>query len=499
MQAAANASRMEGIEIASVIMGTPNNKPLLEEAGLFTSIAQSAGPNDIIIAIKGNSEENVTNAIEFVIDLLSKEVVITSDDAIEYKSLGGALAGLPQANLAVISVPGIYAARETRKALENDLNVLLFSDNVSIEDELQIKTLAHEKGLIVMGPDAGTAIIKGIGLGFANNVIPGPIGIVAASGTGTQEVSVLCHQEGIGVTHAIGTGSRDVKDAVGGITMIDGLNALERDPTIELIILISKPPETKTMRKILDRIKNASKPVVINFLGRKAGYCDLNDRYVTVTTLEEAALTATNYFSSKRLNVTKSSPNIINSTLEKFKSQKSQGRFIRGLYAGGTFTFEAAMIISQILENSNSLWTNVRLEGTLLLPDPRKSQEHTLIDMGGEEFTSGKPHPMIDQFERTERFLREIKDPEVGVILLDFVLGYGSHPDPVSDMEEAFEEWIKLGKPMPIICHVCGTELDIQDYEKSISNLQNWGVIVMPTNSQMAQLAASLIKQYEEE
>ena len=151
------------------------------------------------------------------------------------------------------------------------------------------------------------------------------------------------------------------------------------------------------------------------------------------------------------------------------------------------------MILSDILPENHQIWTNVHLEGTLVIPDPRKSQGHTLIDMGDDEFTSGKPHPMIDQFERTERFLQEIRDPEVAVILLDFVFGHGSHPDPSSDMKYAFTEWIKMGKPLPIICHVCGTELDPQDYELSIKQLKQWGVIIMPTNAQMANLAAKII------
>jgi len=497
MQAASQASRMEGIEMASVLMGTPQNKPLLEEARLLTSLAQNAGPNDIIIAIKGKSHDEVQNAINFVIELLNKEVVSSIDEATNYRSIEGALTDLPEANLALISVPGMYAAREVNKALDKNLNVLVFSDNVSIEDELRIKTRAHEKNLIIMGPDAGTAIIKGIGLGFANNVKPGPIGLVAASGTGTQEICVLCHKQGIGVTHAIGTGSRDVKDIIGGITMLDGIEALEKDPSIELIILISKPPETKTLTKVLERIKISSKPVIINFLGKKAGYFDHEGKSITVTTLEEAALTAAAYFRKKELKIKQSSTDNIHAILSQMQFQKLKGRYIRGLFAGGTFTYEAAMIISEILPKTHTLWTNVHLEGTHLIPNPRKSQGHTLIDMGDDEFTSGKPHPMIDQFERTKRFLREIRDPEVGIILLDFVLGYGSHPDPISDMKLAFNEWIKIGRPMPIICHVCGTELDPQDYKSSIEQLEQWGVIIMPTNAQMAKLAALFVLKIE--
>ena len=304
MRAASAASKLDGVLITSVLMGTPNNKPLLEEVDLLTQEAIKAGANDIVIVVRADSENSAKDAIQFTIDYLSKTVQTAHDSTLLYRSIRGAKSGLPDSNLAVISVPGEYAARDSHIALMSDLNVLLFSDNVTIEDELRLKTEAHKKGLLLMGPDCGTAMIKNVGLGFANVVNPGSIGIIAASGTGTQEVMTLCHHLGMGVTHAIGTGSRDVKDTIGGITMIDGLHALERDPSTELIILISKPPEEKTMEKIITEIKKSKKPVIINFLGKTAGYCDVSGKSVTVNTLEEAAYTAANYTKTGLLELT---------------------------------------------------------------------------------------------------------------------------------------------------------------------------------------------------
>jgi FdrA protein len=497
MRAASSASKLKGVLITSVLMGTPNNKPLLEEANLLTPEAAAAGANDIIIVVRANSEEYAETAIQFIIDYLSKTVQTEHDSTLLYRSIRGAKKGLPDSNLALISVPGEYAARDSHLALMNNLNVLLFSDNVTIEDELRLKTEAHEKGLLLMGPDCGTAMIKNVGLGFANVVRPGSIGIIAASGTGTQEVMTLCHHLDMGVTHAIGTGSRDVKDVIGGITMIDGLHALERDPSTDLIILVSKPPEEKTMTKILSEIYKCTKPVIINFLGKSAGYCDVSGKTVTVNTLEEAAYTASNYTKTGKLELTSimfDNEEEISRIREKIEKRLvPTQRYIRGLYAGGTFTFEAAQIIRDLLPSDVRIHTNVHLSGTKLIQDAKTSIEHTLVDMGDDEFTVGKPHPMIDQSERTKRFLEEIRDPQTAIILLDFVLGYGSHLDPVGDMQDAFREWQSMETYIPIIAHVCGTPLDPQDYNKSLEFLDEYGIITMPTNAQAAKLAAQIV------
>ncbi|MHA2343236.1 MAG: hypothetical protein ACXADW_15295 [Candidatus Hodarchaeales archaeon] len=203
LRAASAADKLKGVLLTSVLMGTLNNKPLLEDVGLLTQEATEAGANDIVIVVRADSEKSADDAIQFIVDYLSKTVQTAHDDTLTYRSIRGAIKRLPDSNLAVISVPGTYAARDTHLALMNNLNVLLFSDNVSIEDELRLKKEAHKKGLLLMGPDSGTAMIKNIGLGFANVVNPGPIGIIAASGTGTQEVMTLCHHLGMGVTHVV--------------------------------------------------------------------------------------------------------------------------------------------------------------------------------------------------------------------------------------------------------------------------------------------------------
>ncbi|MFX0172869.1 MAG: FdrA family protein [Candidatus Hodarchaeota archaeon] len=495
MRAASSANKLEGVEIASVLMGTPKNKPLLQEINLLTPEAENAGSNDIIITIRALTDLYADQAINYIIKLLCQEPTTHHDETIFFRSIRGALSSMPDANLTVISTPGEYAAREARLALKQNLNIFLFSDNVSLEDEISLKQEAHNRGLIVQGPDCGTGMIKSVGLGFSNVVFPGPIGIVAASGTGTQEIMALCQNRGVGIRHAIGTGSRDVTDLIGGISMIDGLQALDHDLNIELIVIVSKPPGEKTLEKVLNKVSNSSKPVIINFLGLKAGYHDYPGKSITVNTLEEAAYSAANYIHTKELKlvpITFDNEDRVERILVNLaKALTTEQKYIRGLYAGGTFTFEAAMIISKIIPPDEPLWTNVKLKGTKFIENPKKRlSAHTLIDMGEEEYTLGKPHPMLDQFERTERFLKEINDPDVAVILLDFILGYGSHSDPVADMKEAFEEWKDMSEVIPIVAHLCGTELDPQDYKRLLGELDTLGVYTMPTNAQAAKLAA---------
>jgi succinyl-CoA synthetase alpha subunit len=500
MKAASKANKIEGVEIASVLMGTPNNKPLLKEVNLLTPEAHNAGANDVIIVVRADTNHGANKAIDSIIESLSEIAVTAHDSTLLFRSIRGALTGLPNANLAVISVPGEYAARDSRIALANNLNVLLFSDNVSIDDELALKQEAHSRGLLLMGPDCGTAMIKNIGLGFANVVNPGPIGIIAASGTGTQEVMTLCSNLNSGVTHAIGTGSRDITNFIGGITMIDGIRALDNDPSIELIVIISKPPEDKTLNKILVEISKCSKPAIINFLGKKAGYFDHPGKTITVDTLEEAAYTAVEFLQTRNLIIPKISFDSqldVEEFLLKTKAKLlPEQQFIRGLYAGGTFTFETVQIIRELLPIEEKIYSNVHLKGVNVVSDIQNSTHHTLLDMGDDQFTIGKPHPMIDQSERTSRFLKELSDPETAVIILDFVLGYGSHNDPVSDMKEAFKIWKLKKRYIPIIAHVCGTPLDPQEYQKTLEFLKSYGVFTLPTNAQTAKLAVKIVQNH---
>src|SRR5207253_1932086 len=391
-----------------------------------------------------------------------------------------ALGEAPKANLALISVPGDYAAAEAMKALRLGLNVMLFSDNVSGADEVALKRYARSRGLLVMGPDCGTAIIDGVPLGFANAVRRGAVGVVGASGTGTQQVTCLVHRAGGGISHAIGTGGHDLSQEVGGITMLAGLEKLAADPDTKVIVLISKPPAAAVAKQVLAKAKAAGKPVVVTFVGAAIDEKGVHG----ARTLEEAAAAAVAL--SKGRKPSYRAP-AIKAPRIKFKASQ---RYIRGLFSGGTFCYEASALIG-------NAWSNAPLDPKRRIKDVWKSRENTLIDLGDDVFTRGRPHPMIDHRLRNERLLAEAADPEVAVILMDVVLGYGAHPDPAGEMapaiRKAHEIARKQRRPLAIVGFVCGTDEDPQGLARQEAALREAGMLLESSNARAALLAARLV------
>ncbi|HEX6691252.1 MAG TPA: hypothetical protein VF110_08930, partial [Burkholderiales bacterium] len=351
------------------------------------------------------------------------------------RSLAGALEQLPGANLALISVPGAFAALEARKALERGLHALIFSDNVPLEDELALKRLARDRGLLLMGPDCGTALIAGTPVAFANVVPRGDIGIVSASGTGLQEVSCLVARLGGGVSHGIGVGGRDLDARIGALGMLAAIDALEADAGTRTIVLISKPPAPEVAKTVLERVKRGGKRYVVCFLGQDG------------TTLRDAAEQAV----GKKIEPW-------NATAEKRKGT------VKGLYCGGTLCSEAKQIFAA-----------------------KGLQGHSFVDLGDDEYTRGKPHPMIEPELRNEHVAAALADPKVGVILLDVVLGFGSHSDPAGTIIKV------LNGKKPVIASVVGTEGDPQVFSRQVAALRAAGVVVAPSNAHAAELAAQLV------
>jgi succinyl-CoA synthetase alpha subunit len=380
----------------------------------------------------------------------------------------------------LISVPGEYAAAEAMKALRLGLNVMLFSDNVSGEDEVALKRYARSRGLLVMGPDCGTAIIDGVPLGFANAVRRGAIGVVGASGTGTQQVASLVHRAGAGISHAIGTGGHDLSQEVGGITMLAGLQRLAADKDTKVIVLISKPPAPAVAKAVLAKARTAGKPVVVNFVGSTVDEKGLHG----ARTLEEAAQIAVALVTGRKSKPAKPTK------VPALRFAKKQ-RYIRGLFSGGTFCYEASALIG-------NAWSNAPVDPSRKLKDVWKSREHTLIDLGDDVFTRGRPHPMIDHRLRNERLLQEAADAEVAVILMDVVLGYGSHPDPAAEMVPAIrraqEAARKKGRALAIVGAVCGTDEDPQGLERQEAALRDAGMLLETSNARAALLAAAIAK-----
>jgi len=492
MQVAKRLSEEAGIEQVAALMGTEKNKGLLVGMGFEDAEILSAGPNDLIIVLKGKSPSAV-NAILDNVDawLLRKPSSISESVS---RTMDEALVRQPHANLAVISVPGEYAPSEARRALERGLNVFLFSGNVLAEDELSLKQYARERGLIVMGPDCGTAIIAGVGVGFSNVVRPGPIGVIGAMGTGLQEFSTLVHQGGSGISHAIGTGSGDLSDAIGGISTLSALEALEADPKTKVIALLSKPPGAKTLTLLVERLNRCSKAVIACFLGIRKYPSEMDIAFTTAHTLDEAAALATQMATGKPV----VRRGIGSQELQELVARERGGmapeqKYLRGIFAGGTFCYQA----QQLMRDAGLVvYSNAPLDGMLGLADPLRSVAHTLVDMGTDMFTQGRPHPMIDPTLRRERILAEANDPQVAILLLDFILGYNASPDPVGDLVEIIAKAKRTvsqrGGFLSVAASVCGTEGDPQDLQQQIRTLEEAGVVVLPSSAQAALFSGML-------
>jgi succinyl-CoA synthetase alpha subunit len=405
------------------------------------------------------------------------------------RSLEMALAELATANLALISTPGDYAAAEAMKALRLGLNVMLFSDNVVLEDEIALKRYARARDLLVMGPDCGTAIIGGVPLGFANVVRRGEIGAIAASGTGLQQVTCLIDRWGQGISQAIGTGGHDLHASVGGITMLQALEALTADPATRVIVLISKPPHPDVAARVLDAAGRSGKPIVVSFLGADPETVRRANVH-PVRTLEDAARLAVALAGGGADAETGAGRSANAAGLPQLTPGQ---RYIRGLYSGGTFCYEALLLLTETL---GGVASNTPLEPERMLADVWRSERHSVLDLGDDAFTRGRPHPMIDQTLRRERILQEAADPEAAVILFDVVLGYGAHPDPAPELAAALEQARALaaaaGRQLAFVGSVCGTAGDPQDLARQEAVLKAAGVLLAESNAQAVRLAAAI-------
>ncbi len=490
MLVARDLAQLPGVEDAALVMGTQANKGILEQSGLLTPEAEAASANDLIIAIdaeKGTLEGAVSEA-ERLLDRKG-EAEKESDEA-RPKSIRSAVRSRPEANVAVISVAGRYAAEEARQALHSGLHVLLFSDNVSIEDEIELKEYGRDHGLLLMGPGAGTTILNGVALGFANALPRGPVGIVSAAGTGLQEVSTLLAKAGVGVSQGIGVGGRDLNEPVGGIMMLEGLKALQADPATEAIVLISKPPAASVTKKVLNQVGKSDKPTVVCFMGVRPDLSDQKHALAAVT-LHEAALLAAQQSGADVADLESDRAGLIKMAEDLRAGMVEGQRFLRGLFSGGTLCYESQVVLNDILEAPVN--SNVPLNEAHRLEDSNSSRGHTVVDLGEEEFTVGRPHPMIDNDLRMRRLEVEAGDPEVAVVLLDVVLGYGAHPDPAAELAPAIEAAVQRaeeeGRQLTFVASVTGTEKDPQGLSSQMEALESAGVKVLASNASAARLA----------
>jgi len=497
MRVSQTLTGLNQVKQAMVAMGTDANKRVLEEIGLLTDDVNNAGANDLVIVVEAETDEAAHSAIEQADRLLLESShVISSNGATEAppKSQEQARRKLADANLMLISVPGAYAALEAAKALQAGMHVFLFSDNVTREEELALKKLAVAKGLLMMGPGCGTAVINGVALAFANALKRGPVGVVGASGTGLQELTTLIDRGGVGISQAIGVGGRDLSESIGGLMMLQGLAMLAADPDTKVIGLISKPPHPSVTPKILAAARATGKPIIVNFLGDKeTGVKEGLHLTTTIENMAEVVLRqvngdSRNYYAPDAAEFKR----LADGERERLKPGQ---RYLRGLFSGGSLCDEAMDILQAQL---GGIYSNIAFAPEWALTDAWRSKGHCCVDMGEEEFTRGRPHPMIDPRLRQERLLKEADDAEVAVILLDVVIGYGSHDDPAGVLSQAIRaakaKAATAGRHLSVVTHVCGTAQDPQGLEDQERKLRAAGALVLPTNAQAAQAAAAIVR-----
>lgn len=510
MLLARQLSQLAGVDTVSVLMGTPANKALLARAGLSSAESEHAAPDDLVISIRAADDSTAAATIQQAQSMLARQspsdgTPAGSANPVRPRTVRSAARQNPDANLAVISVPGEYGAAQAWDALRAGLHVLLFSDHVSLRDEIALKKYARDHDLWMMGPGAGTAIINGIGLGFANSVPRGPIGIASAAGTGLQHVSSLIARAGAGISQGIGTGGRDVGAEVGGIMLHRALDALEADPGTRVIVVISKLPSPAVTDEIIARVRESSKPTVLALMTSKNGQDFAPGAHpdtqspVWAQDLEHAAALAV------ALARGEPAEQVARELAERDRAlagsaaalrellQPSQ-RYVCGLYSGGTLCEEAMRLWQPLL---GDIWSNAPLNPAYRLPDSNESRFHTALDMGEEEFTLGRPHPMIDNSLRVERLLQQARDASVAVIVLDVVLGYGAHPDPASELAPAIaqarETARREGRELIVVASVTGTDDDPQGLTRQTAALEQAGARVMPSNAAAVKFAAYVI------
>jgi FdrA protein len=478
-----------GILDAGVVMGTGANKEVLAQSGLLASESEPAGADDLIIVVRGAEEASAQAALARVDQLVAERRGRAGDREYRPRSLETAAKMLPEAQWVLVSVPGRFAAGVSRQALLLDKHVFLYSDNVSLEDEVALKQEAAGKGLLVMGPDCGTAIVNGIGLGFANKVRKGPIGLVAASGTGLQQVTARIHQMGGGITHALGTGGRDLSEAVDAVTARQGLDLMARDPDTKVVVLVSKPPSAKIADTLVQAARSVGKPVVVDFIGYATASRRV-DNVFFATTFDETAELAIRMIDR---------PEDFSARPDLSGFAPSQ-RYLRGLFSGGTLQYETLLILQNYVPVVHS---NAPLDKKSKLEDSLVSKAHTVIDLGEDEFTVGRLHPMMDNDLRIRRLEKEAADPEVAVILLDVVLGYGAHADPASELAPAIAAAIKAardgGRRLEVVAVVSGTDGDPQGMEGQIKQLREAGAKVETSNDAAVRYVGQLLQALERE
>ncbi|MGH0051866.1 MAG: hypothetical protein ACQ5SW_00560 [Sphaerochaetaceae bacterium] len=485
-------SDMEGVEKAYVSMGTKAGKDVLKDLEMIDEAISSASESDLVIAVCAASDAVFEKAVAKLGELVDSNGKHATAEGKRYPTTNMAITENPDANVCIISVPGEYVRGEAEKALNAGLHTIIFSSNVPFEDERALKELAREKGLLCMGPDCGVVNLNGVAfvLGSINN--KGPFGLCGASGIGIQLVGALMHKVGSGISQAIGTGGNDTKDPIGGITMLMGIDALEKDPETKYIVLVSRKPGDQVLKRVLERVSICKKPVVVYFMGCSQEEIEASGA-IWASNLEDAAQKALALI-GKKLDLG-SEEDLMELAAESVAGMSEEQKYVRGAFLGGTYCDEAMRVMQ---EKIGDIYSNAPLSPELRLADSRKSVKNSVIDYGEEEFTLGRPHPTMEPSVRKPAIMHEAMDPETAVLLLDFVLTPPGPADPVGDVIGDIKEAMSMvhdrGGKLVVVASVCGTDADLQNLEYQESQLREAGVLVCPTNYRAALLAGEIIR-----
>lgn len=515
--------RYPGIMEASLAMGTKTNKEILIKLGFPTDHIAKAESSDMIIALRAKDEGLLLSTIPKIESILrgtgtggEQTQDMDHSSTNDRHDLESVLSSDKEINIALISVPGEHVKGLAFKLIDEGIHQKIFSDHVSMDDELEIKRYAMKNRVLILGPGAGTSIINGTGIGFSNAVTTGPVAIVAAAGTGLQEVSTLLDHCGIGVRHGLGVGGNDPKEKIGGLMMSEAFKMLEECEDIDVINIVSKPPAASVKQNIIDHAtKHGKKKYVMTFIGSNTSMENTKVKKMSSSRrltrqshkiIIANTLTSSVFATAKHIaNINKSEPSInpIYVKIEDLKRivmterkrLRNQQKYLRALYTGGTFAYETQVILNGLA--IRPLYSNAPLTRAQLLQEATKSFKNSVIDLGEEEFTKGRAHPMIDPTIRKLRINEEASYDDVAVIVLDFVLGYGSNPDPVGSVIDEIRNAklmaSKAKRHLSVVAHVCGTRRDPQGYDRSLTRLKDAGVVVLPTNAFAAIAAAGIV------
>lgn len=483
-------TRRPGVGDALTAMATELNLDLLQRLGF--SIPAGAGPNDLVVAIRAADDEALARARAELDSLLTARAAAgdggrgTSGEPAAARTVGAAARRADDATLALISVPGPHAFTEAMDALDAGLNVMVFSDNMPVEQEIALKDEAARRDRLVMGPDCGTAVVGGVGLGFANAVRPGPVGIVAASGTGSQQVMCLLDEANIGVSHVLGVGGRDLSARVGGRSTLRALAALDADPATELILLVSKPPAPEVAAAVREAARRLRTPVLFGLLGAAPDARVSQPEPADLTSLVERAIAR---LGGSRPQWPRWSP--VPGRVRP-PGPGPRGRALAGLFSGGTLCDEAMLIATERL---GPIHSNIPLRPEwAIAPDSSTAPSgHFMIDFGDDRLTAGRAHPMIDGTLRLKRFAQVAADPAYAVVLIDVVLGYGADPDPAATLAPAIEAATESQGPA-VVVSLCGTAADPQDRNAQARALSAAGAAVFSSNAAATRHAVALVE-----